>query len=394
VNWRYQNTVLAVAVLANFTQQGTRLLISPMVPNIIDAFGTSKSAMGVALTGMWAAYAVFQYPSGVFGDEYGERTVIVVSLALTGAGSVLLGLAPSFLLFSLFAILLGAGTGLYFTAATSLLTTLFEETGQALSFHSAGISLSGLVAPAAAGYVGLSFGWRPAVVMSALLAFPLVVLTRRYVRPLEVTSPARSVREQFDLRGIRGRIVRPEVAFMTVLAAGAVFVNQAFMSFFPTFLVEYHRISPGTAGVAFGVVFLVSSLIQPVMGRLSDRTSRTAVVALSLALTGLGFTLALVSRSLVGMMLALGVLGLGLSWAGVFHAWFMDVLVGPAKGTDFGFVRTVYMFLGASGSVVTGTLADTAGWPAAYGVVVVLLAAGVAALLARRGIGLARGTPS
>ena len=57
-------------------------------------------------------------------------------------------------------------------------------------------------------------------------------------------------------------------------------------------------------------------------------------------------------------------LGLGISWAGVFHAWFMDILRDAERGASFGFIRTVYMFLGASGSVVTGTLADASGWPA------------------------------
>lgn len=387
VKWHYQTTVLAIAVVANFTQQGTRLLISPLVPDIIAAFGSSKSAVGLALTGMWAAYALFQYPSGFLGDAYGERRIIVLSLALTGAGSLLLAVAPSFRLFGGFAILLGAGTGLYFTAATSLITKLFDNTGQALSFHSAGISLSGLIAPVAAGFVGLRYGWRWAVVLGAVVAFPMVLVTLARVRPLVRDGSRPAFRDQVDLPAMVAIIARPEVGFMTVLAAAAVFVNQSFMSFFPTFLIEYHGLTTGVASVAFGGIFVLSSVAQPVMGRLSDRVSRTAVISLSLTLTALGFSLVLVGGSLVGLVTSLVVIGLGISWAGVFHAWFMDILGGAGQGTNFGFIRTVYMFLGASGSVVTGVLADTIGWPVAYGVVIALLVASVVALLGRRGLG-------
>lgn len=393
VKWRYQTTVLAIAVVANFTQQGTRLLISPLVPDIIVAFGSSKGAVGLALTGMWAAYAIFQYPSGFLGDSYGERGVIVVSLALTGAGSLLLALASTFWLFGVFAVLLGAGTGLYFTAASSLLTRLFDNTGQALSFHSAGISLSGLVAPVAAGFVGLHYGWRWAVVLGAVVAFPMVLVAVVRIRPTTGEGQPRAFRDHVDLPAMVALVTRSRVAFMTVIAAAAVFVNQSFMSFFPTFLVEYHGLTTSVASVAFGGIFVLSSVAQPVMGRLSDRVSRTAVISLSLGLTALGFGLVLASSGLAGLVASLVVIGLGISWAGVFHAWFMDLLRGAERGASFGFIRTVYMFLGASGSVVTGTLADASGWPVAYGVVILLLVASVTALIGWRGLGLARPAP-
>lgn len=390
VKWRYQTTVLVIAVVANFTQQGTRLLLSPLVPDIIAAFGSSKSAVGLALTGMWAAYAIFQYPSGFLGDTYGERGVIVVSLALTGAGSLLLAVAPTFWLFGVFAVLLGAGTGLYFTAASSLLTRLFDNTGQALSIHTAGISLSGLVAPVAAGFVGLRYGWRWAVVLGAVVAFPIALVALTRIRPNTGDGQPRAFRDHVDLPAMVALVLQSRVAFMTVLAAAAVFVMQSFMSFFPTFLIEYHGLTTSVASVAFGGIFVLSSVSQPVMGRLSDRVSRTAVISLSLGLTALGFGLVLARGSLAVLVASLVVIGLGISWAGVFHAWFMDILRDAERGASFGFIRTVYMFLGASGSVVTGTLADASGWQAAYGVVILLLIASVAALIGWRGLGPAR----
>jgi MFS family permease len=385
--WRYRHTVLALAVVANFTQLGSRLLISPLVPEIIRTFRVSKGAVGLALTGMWASYALFQYPSGVLGDVYGERRIVLAALAMTGLGSLLLAFSPSFALFGLFALFLGAGTGLYFSVATSLLTDLFDETGGPLSLHTAGGAFAGLVAPAAAGFVGVRYGWRAGVLLGLFAAIPVFGLAAWRLRR---TPPAGSgsLRGRLVPIGLAGVLARPDVAFTTAVAVVAVFAFQAFSSFFPTFLVEYRGLGAGIAGVVFGAVFLLSAISQPVMGRLSDAFSRDAALVASFLLTVAGLTVVLSVPSTVGLAAAVGLLGTGISWAGVIHARFMDRLSDDARGTAFGFLRTVYMFVGASGSVVTGALADGVGWVVALGVPGGLLAVGALALLSNRALGL------
>jgi len=59
-----------------------RLVISPVVPAISNAFGVSNAAIGLALTGMWLAYAAAQFPSGLLADRYGERSIILVSVGV------------------------------------------------------------------------------------------------------------------------------------------------------------------------------------------------------------------------------------------------------------------------------------------------------------------------
>jgi MFS family permease len=66
----------------------------------------------------------------------------------------------------------------------------------------------------------------------------------------------------------------------------------------------------------------------------------------------------------------------------------MDQLSASERGFGFGLVRTVYMLLAASGSVVVGALADAGGWVPAYGIVVLLLVGGLCALGANRVLGL------
>ena len=383
MSWDYRDTVLAFAVGANFAQFGTRLLVSPLVPAIMDAFAVSKSLVGLSLTGMWAVYALFQYPSGVLGDIYGERRIVLTALALASAGVVLLSFAPSFVLFSAFALCLGAGAGLYFSTATSLLTKLFDEHGTPLSFHTAGGAVAGLVAPTAAGYVAVQYGWRTAILVALLALGPAFALGALRLRPTPPTDPEGSLRARLRPDVLRGHLSAPDVGFRVVVAALSIFVLQSVFSFLPTFLVEFHGLRPGTASLAFGGVFLLSAVTQPALGRISDAVGRETVMAACFVIAAAGFGLALAgdTRALVA---AAVVLGVGISWSGTLHAWLMDALAGESQGSAFGLARTVYMFLGSLGSVVTGTVADYAGWTAAFGLLVCLLVVGAAAMVGRQ----------
>lgn len=388
MQWRYRHTVLALAALANFTQLGSRLAISPLVPDIIGTFDVTKATLGLALTGMWAAYALTQFPSGLLGDRYGERWVALIALALLGGASLLLALSPSFLLFGVVAVLLGAGAGLYYPVAASLLTELSENVGGSLGVVTAGGSAAGLVMPLVAVAVAARFGWRAGIGIGAALAFPVFVLFAWRVRSTAPARPDERIRDRVEPRALLALLSRPPVAFTTLLSVATVFTFQAYASFFPTFLVEHRGMTQPRAGLAFSAVFLLSATMLPVMGRLSDRVDRDAVLAANLLSSGVGLAVLLLGGGTATTVGGVVLLGLGFSWAGAMQARFMDAFSTEERGTGFGLVRTVYMFCGAFGSVVTGVLAGAAGWVLAYGLVVCLLALGVAGLAGNRLLGL------
>jgi len=388
VDSQYHERVLGVAVLSNFAQLGTRLLLSPLVPAIIATFGVSKGAVGLALTGMWAGYALLQYPSGVLADRLGERPVVQAGLGLTAVTALLVALSPSFPWFAVSAAVLGLGTGLYFSVAAALLTRLYEQPARALSVHTAGGSLAGLVAPPAAGFVATRHGWRAALLLGAGAALVALTAITVIVRPTEPRVPDLDVVGRLvDVETVVDLLGRPTIAFTTGVAVVAAFAWQGVVSFLPTFLVEYWAVTTEQAGLAFGLVFLLSTGAQPAMGALSDAVSLDAVLATSFLLTAGGLGTLLLGSSPAVAVVGLGLLGLGISWPGVLQARFFAALGDRERGTGFGLVRTVFMLLGATGSVVTGVLADRAGWPVAFGLVVALLVVVVALLAANHAAG-------
>ena len=127
--WSYQGAVLGACTLAFFATMAARLAISPVVPIIGDTFAVSNGAIGLALTGMWMAYATAQFPSGLLADRYGERSVILVAVIGTAVASGLLAASPTYAVFLVGAVALGGVAGLHYSVATSLLTRTLPATG-------------------------------------------------------------------------------------------------------------------------------------------------------------------------------------------------------------------------------------------------------------------------
>ncbi len=370
---QYKYVALALCTLAFTATMVARLVISPVVPEITAEFAVSKGAVGLALTGMWAAYAATQFPSGVLADRFGERRVILLAVGLTAVASLLLAVAPNYAVFAVMAVVLGAGAGLHYTVATSFLARHFDRVGRAIGIHVTGGPVAGLIAPVAAAAVAVRYGWRPAILLGAAVAVPVFVLFWLRIERTDPAQPGVAMRSRFEIGPLRELLARPEIRYTTVMAVGGAFCWQATASFLPTFLIEYHGQSPAMASALFSAYFVVHGVSQPFLGNLSDRVGRDSVAAgvFGVGIVGYGV---LVVGSGIAVLVAVPLVGIAMSWGAPVQSRFIDVLSAEERATGFGLVRTVYMLLGALGSVVVGTLSDVAGWSVAFGLLAAVLA--------------------
>jgi predicted MFS family arabinose efflux permease len=392
VNWRYRHTALALCTLAFTATMVARLAISPLVPRITAEFGVTNATVGLALSGMWLAYALMQFPSGVLGDRYGERLVILTAVGATAVASLLIALSPSIVVFALFTVALGAGAGLHYSVATTFLAKQFDDIGRAIGVHVAGGPMAGLAAPPLAVFVGSRHGWRAGILLGVAVAVPVFALFAWRVRPTEGVRPDQAMRERFALDPLVALLSRPPILYTTALATLGAFTWQATASFLPTFLEVGTGLSTALSALLFSLYFLVHGAAQPVTGSLSDRFGRdaTAMGTMSAGVVGYGL-LAATARYDLGLaptVVAVGLVGVAMSWGAPVQSRFMDILSDAERGAGFGLVRTAYMVVGASGSVVVGTLSDAAGWEPAFGLLAGVMAVGLAALLANRAFGL------
>jgi MFS family permease len=364
--WSRQGAVLGACTLAFFATMAARLVISPVVPAISDAFAVPNGAIGLALTGMWLGYALAQFPSGLLADRYGERRIILVAVGGTAVASALLAFASSYSVFLVGTAVLGVVAGLHYSVATSLLTRTTDQIGTAIGIHTAGAPVAGVLVPVAAGAVGAWMGWRWALALGTAFALPVVLLVVYVVRPQPPVRPEQSVWSRVRLGPLVEMLRRPPIARTVGLSAVGMFVWQATASFLPTFFVAHHGYSAATAGTLFSGYFLMQGITQPGLGALSDRIGRNAAASLAIGFGIVGYGLLVGGTGMTIAILAVGLTGFSMGWGAALMPKFMDHLDDHERSAGFGLVRTVYMVLGAGGSVVVGFVADFFGWGVAF----------------------------
>jgi MFS transporter, YNFM family, putative membrane transport protein len=384
MRWRYQETVLTLCTLAFFITTMGRLAISPIVPEIGSTYSVSNAAIGLALTGMWFAYGLAQYPSGLLADRFGERQVILLSVG--GSVVAILGIAisPVFALFFLGTVLLGGVAGLHYSVATTLLARTYDNVGTAIGVHNSGATAAGLLAPVVVVGIAIQFGWRVSIASIAILGALVVVVFAQSVRPTEPQFPRTPIRNRFQISKIHELLARPSIAFTLVIATTAEFTWQATASFLPTFLIEHHSVSAPLAASLFSAYFIVQAVGQIGIGALSDRVGRDRTIAGCMLAGVAGFGM-LVSRSEF-LFLIIGVvfLGVAMSFAAALLPRFLRDFTPEEENTGLGLVRTTYMIVASSGSLVIGVFADLFGWAVSFGFLAMLLAATFLALLINR----------
>lgn len=367
-----------------------RLVISPVVPAITTEYGVTSGDIGFALTSMWLAYACAQFPSGLLGDRYGERLIILIAVAGTVLGSGFLAVAPTFPTFVLAATLLGGLAGLHYSVATALLTRVAPDTGLAIGVHSTGAPIAGLVAPVAAAYAGAQYGWRYAVALGAVVALPAVLFVRLGIPARSPIRPEEPLTDRIEPRVLVELLSRPAIGFTTILSVCCAFVWQGTASFLPAFMIEFQGYTETQAGLVFSAYFIIQGIGQPAIGTVSDRVGRDLTAMGCMTAGVVGYPAFVFANSVAGIGIAVVLVGVAMSWGAALLPKFMDELAAEEQGVGFGLVRTTYMILGSFGSVGVGLLTEWFDWAVTFlslaGILALVLVALIGATVGHQGI--------
>ncbi|MFB6186899.1 MAG: MFS transporter, partial [Halobacteriaceae archaeon] len=157
----YNGRLLVAISIGWMAIQAGRLVISPLVPTIKTSLNISSTQIGFALTVIWGLYAILQYPSGRLSDTLTRKTLLVIGLLSLSSGFILFGSASTYSVFLLGAVVVGAGAGLYPTAARALVSDLYvQKRGTAYGIHTASGDLGGVIAAGLAALVVGAIAWQ------------------------------------------------------------------------------------------------------------------------------------------------------------------------------------------------------------------------------------------
>ncbi|MBN1152257.1 MAG: MFS transporter, partial [Dehalococcoidia bacterium] len=176
--YRQRWRIWFVAVLSHSVGLFHRAALGPMADRLMADFGLTAAAFGSLGAVYYYVYAAMQLPSGTLADTLGPRKTITMCLLITTAGSVVMGVAPSYSILYFGRLLVSFGASLAWLSALKIIMSWFRSNEVATVTGLAGaINNSGqLLAATPLALLIIAIGWRMSFFTAAAVSLVVAVL--------------------------------------------------------------------------------------------------------------------------------------------------------------------------------------------------------------------------
>jgi predicted MFS family arabinose efflux permease len=334
---------------------GAFVLGGILVP-LSDSLGVSVAAAGQVMTAYAVATAVLAPLLIVSTSRWPRRRTMQLALLLFTGGCVVCALAPNLTLLLVGRVLMGAGA--MFSATSSAVVVGMVSPalrGRALSIAFLGMSVSYAVGVPIGAWLGLEFGWRVPVWLSAAASFAALLTINRLV-------PASLVGASANFAGFRSAAAQPAVLrvwLRTLLYFVAIFSVFAYIG---PVLQALNPMSSTQLSVTLAVFGLAGVIGTLVGGWANDHfgSVRALVVQLGVMVLTMGL-LPLTQGSIALTTLALvvwGIAGFGM----MSPQQTLLASLSPSQAPLLMSLNASMLYVGtALGSVMSGALLSTLG---------------------------------
>lgn len=343
--------------------------LTPLVPGYVEEFGLSKTGAGL-LVGAYGAGAVLGgIPGGLAASRWGARRTVVGGLLLLGIASFAFAAADTAFMLGAARFVQGASSTATWAGALGwvALASPRGRRGEVIGTAFAAAVFGSVLGPVFGGVADF-VGVRASFAGVGLVALGFAALAR-----IHPTSPRESLssgglssalRDPRFLGGLWLNML-PAILFGTMVVLAPLALDEAGWGVFAI----------ATAYFAAG---LVEALINPFLGRATDRVGRLFPIRIALAGSVVVVCCLAAARAplVIALLITLGAICYGsLYTPAMALASHRAEVAGLAQGLAFGIVNTAWALGQSIGPTVAGALADPFGDPAPY-----LLGAGLCAL--------------
>ncbi len=367
------------------------LLLPTLLGDLQRAFHVSLLEVLAVANLMYLAFGMAAIPAGYLSDRVGSRRMLTIAAAGCGCALLLVSVAPTFILFSIGLVLLGAAAGVYHPSGLSLLSrgVASGERGRAIGIHGVGGNFGEALAPAWAALFAAHFGWRYGFAAASLLAFLCVALAATL--PQEIRTAAthdHPVSFAGSLSAFAATLRTfwrsPPLRWLLLAMVASGFVYRGVLTFLPLHLTSQRTGSNLGASYLTSLVLIAGIVAQRFGGELADRLPRERLFLAEVAL----FVPVLV---LLGLSSGVGLMAMALCFG---FLWYLAQPVANAlaaayantsdHGLLYGIQFAATFGVGSFATTVGGLLMASGGTSRAFlgfGAVAILQLVGAVALV-------------
>jgi MFS family permease len=314
---RSGRTIPADAVLlavATFGVIAATNILTPLLPAIRDDFGVSIAVAGLVVGAYGMARLAVDLPAGFLADRVGHRRLALIGVAILVASSLIGWASGSIEVLIVSRIGSGAAVAMVtmVTLAALASTAGNADRGKVMSLFHVANNTGIAIFPLIGGLIGVTFGWRPTFIVTAVLAVVsgailLVVLPR-----IDFGRRRATGRDADERAVLHGRARR--TAFVAT-NAGVVANMIHRHGFRNTILPLYAATVLGLGGLSIATAIALMSvaglLVATPGGMLGDRIGRRRVIVAGLTAIAAGDLVFLLTGDLVSFLVVAALIGFG-----------------------------------------------------------------------------------
>jgi FSR family fosmidomycin resistance protein-like MFS transporter len=330
-----------------------------LIPAFGTALGLSPAEIGLLFMIHSLGASIAFFPAGLLADHVANRGILLAaSFFWVGFGYLTASFADGFWVFAILIAVAGMGDAAWHPIATGVLTQMHKtRRAYALGVHAVGGHLSEVVALPAIGLLLTMWDWRIAiqimVIPTLLTGFFFIYLAPKV--PRHVTSrPTRADFTDIWRTWTTSSGLRVLALFISYNMGLFAIITMA-----PLYFRTNHGFDWMATSIAMAAMMLPGALLQPWMGKMSDRIGRRPLIILgNVAATGAAFV-AWLPTTFVISFIALGVaLTVLVAIRSVLLATAIDH-AGGREGTSLGLAFAVMDGFAASAAVLAGLAAES-----------------------------------
>lgn len=334
-----------------------------ILPEIQRDLSLTNTAVGTLSAARSIAGSATNFPAGFLADRFSRRWAAILGIAMMfiGGFQFLMGSVSSYWPLLLAGTVVGGAISFWHPPAIAALSQRFaDRRGFAIALHGTGGSVGEMLGPILVGALLSFLLWKVVLQVSLVPAVATGAIVWLLLRNVHGQTGNLSMPAYLDSLK---QLMRNRTLLTVLLATGAYSMVQiAIVTFLPVYLrnnLGYERVETGLFMAAAQVGGIVS---QPVLGLLSDRFTRRAVLVPSLLVLAAG----ILSVGLVapGWPLIVAVTLMGafqFPLMALFLASAIDVVGQEVQATIVSLVFGTGTIFGSFSPALAGFLADTFG---------------------------------
>jgi MFS family permease len=349
--------------IAHFYQQSFLVLL----PKIATELGLSGVGVGsVGMVRHLTSFAV-ETPGGFVVDMFKRRWGLIFAgcMAFTAVSWAVAGAVPNFPMLMLAVVLIALPGTIWHLPAMAVLSQRFpEKRGLAISLHGLGANVGTVVGPLVTGVLLGVFllSWRR---VAFIYAVPPLLIGALFWASLSGVGNQGVIEKQglgVRLRGALGLVKNPMARGLVAVALLRGMGFDAIQLFIPIYLANELKMPYALVGVHVALLTALGTLALPVMGTLSDKFGRKAVLLPGLLAMAL-LAVALVSVGPgIGLSLVIAAMGIfSYSLNQILRAAVLDLAPKGAEATSYGLTFGSTQAIAAVSPLIAGFLKDRLG---------------------------------